>query len=504
MTRVLGTCQQLIQRLQSVGSLREGNSKLKKLIQLANRRVNLLLVIAAFVIALLGYLSPDKIDINGGFGWDGILYGELAQNFYERLKDVKPYFMQRILPSALIYYALRLFSIEPINANVIHAFGILNVFLITLMAYVWGLVADELKIGVRGKWLGFIGLFLNYGVLKWASYYSVLTDIPGYALGLFLLYFHLIRSSGGLIITTAVGAFTWPTSTYLGILLLLFSRKSSDRQDILPVPYRLNTVIALAVVIYMYWVIHPLLRFPEQESIKLGINEPLVPALGLSVVVSLVYLFLSSHRVLADGKLFSPAVLLPYLKEKTFYISIALLMAIRFLQGLLVQGKAVGLELSLEIVVWCSIIQPGSFLVNHVMFFGPIVILAIFLWDQICQIVHEHGVGLTLCITLGVMMGLLSESRGLFNFFPFFIPFIVKAADSLTWQPLHYWLFAFASVLISKVWFTIGPLESGIPPLILIGPWMPHSMYFLQGAAVLVLSVLMYVFYVRQRQIQKA
>jgi len=74
------------------------------------------------------------------------------------------------------------------------------IILLTLLAYVWCLIARELDIGMRGKWLGFVALFVNFAVLKQAGYYPVLTDVPAYALGALTLLFYLKRSTIGLAI----------------------------------------------------------------------------------------------------------------------------------------------------------------------------------------------------------------------------------------------------------------------------------------------------------------
>jgi len=56
------------------------------------------LVGAAFLIAVSGFLSSDKIRVGGGFGWDGALYGSWAKDFNSLVLERKPddYYVSKI------------------------------------------------------------------------------------------------------------------------------------------------------------------------------------------------------------------------------------------------------------------------------------------------------------------------------------------------------------------------------------------------------------------------
>jgi hypothetical protein len=148
---------------------------------------------------------------------------------------------------------------------------------------------------------------------------------------------------------------------------------------------------------------------------------------------------------------------------------------------------------------------PGVFFVAHVVFYGPVIWLALFLWRPTCRLIREHGVGLTLNIALGLILGLCSESRGIINFLPLLVPFVNKATDSLHWGPRQYGLVVLATLVSSRIWLTInqGPFVGRplrFPDQLLfmcVGPWMSYGMYAAQGAITLLAGVLLYVTCVR-------
>jgi hypothetical protein len=219
-----------------------------------------------------------------------------------------------------------------------------------------------------------------------------------------------------------------------------------------------------------------------------------------------VYLFFGLIILLDCDWLFDFKHLFGYLRRWPFFAAILFFLAIKWLQGLLSIAPSPRSSVQeLYIIVASSLGKPAIFYVAHVVFFGPIIILALFFWKSACKIMHQHGLGLSLCLTFGFLISLNSESRHFFSFFPLVVIFVIKAMDDIYWRPYHLWLFALVSVLFSKVWLLIG----GAPILfderkfseqlfyMNLGPWMTDSMYSIQAAAVLIVGILIYLLYVK-------
>lgn len=99
-------------------------------------------------------------------------------------------------------------------------------------------------------------------------------------------------------------------------------------------------------------------------------------------------------------------------------------------------------------------------------------------------------------------MSLDSESRHMTNFMPMFVVFLAKATESLRWDWKHYSLLGVISLLMSKVWLTIGPLnlKGDVATVLLtnqrlfmsLGPSMSGRMYVVQGLVVLMVGIIIY------------
>jgi hypothetical protein len=153
----------------------------------------------------------------------------------------------------------------------------------------------------------------------------------------------------------------------------------------------------------------------------------------------------------------------------------------------------------LQQVVLLSIAKPFVFIIAHVVYFGPAVILLVLFWNRVSAVVRQHGIGMVLFFLMSLFLGLNSESRQLILAYPFFVAFLVKAVEPVRWRASFYWIFGAVALVMSKFWLRIntGPLEGLSPqefPLqyyfLNHGPWMADSTFFLQAALVSLITLL--------------
>lgn len=462
---------------------------------------------AALVLGTLAVLTPlycftERITYGNGFGWDGKAYALWARNFVEEVLHKKPdqYYIQRIFPSALISAGLHLLHIAPTDAHLIGAFVLLNLTMLGLCAWGWCLIADELRISLRGKLVGAVGLFVNAAVMKCSAYYPVLTDLTAYALGVWMLLCYLRGWSIGLYLLTLVGAFTWPSILYCGAALLLFGRTRLSPER--PAPDWIRMLIAggSAFVIVAASIFLRGFGYPGFLGHPGGM--PLEQVIYLSVAIAALYWLLGSY-ILVDGEAFRGWR--PWLRSvHPLGIGLALsLIALRWLQvhELSSQEGRLDLNWRLQWTVFTSMMKPGVFFIAHVVYFGPIVLLAAFLWKPLCRLIRSDGVGLTLCALVLFAESVCSESRGMINLFPILVAYTAKLTDSLSWRTSDYVGFGLLSLAFSKVWLVIntepfGPSSLQFPNQKLQmnhGPWMSNSMYLVQGACVIACAIVFYV-----------
>lgn len=467
---------------------------------------NRLMVALIQALGLVNLLVAEKIPVNGGFGWDGVVYGRWAKDFYNQvfLSEVTQYELQRVLPAALVHFSLRLIGAPLEDRNIILGFGVLNLFLLVIAVSVWGRIADALELSDKGKWLGFVGLVLNFAILKMTFYHPVLTDTSAFALGMLLLYFFLKDNSPGLWIVSLLGAFTWPTIMYFGLVLLVFPRKRDKAPDVPPalkiLPALAAALITVAGIIYFHFIKN--LRPSVLESKAMPI-ESVVP---LSVAGVALYLFFAVKPLADFGGLYDIGYIIRSLRFRNLVLAITVYLATQLVVITLSSEEPGPTRLFFVTTLLESVTKPLIFMVAHPIYYGPLLILTFLLWKPICRHIHQYGIGLIIVMIVGVVLSINPESRRHIPLLPFFVAFTVKDAEALRWNATRSWLLVGLSLFFSKIWLPINrrPLEGN--PLdfpwqryfMNHGPWMSNQMYLIQGGIVLLTTLMFYFLLLRK------
>jgi hypothetical protein len=414
------------------------------------------------------------------------------------------YHTQRIVPSGIVHYSLRLLGQPLDNAHIIHGFEVYNLLLLLLACYLWKLISDQLTLSLRGRWLGFIGLFVSFAMLKMGFYYALLTDITSFTLGMAMLYFYLQDRPWGLFAITLIGAFTWPSMIYGGVILIMFPRtKSTEPESAGPqgssglglLAASLAAVALLGVVLFFYYV-------KGVHSFGWDTTPTVEQVVYLSMFLSAAYVFTVTRTLIGGLDLRGIWSSVRALKWERVVLGLSLLGGARLLLHLWADPgkKSYGLLHLIKGTTMVSISRPLLFLVAHVVYFGPIVLLLIILWKPYCRNIHRYGFGLTLFMLLNMPLTLTSESRGSIAVLPFFVAFLVPVIERLGWRASYYWIVGGVALVFSKIWFPINnPNIEGeilkVPAQNLfmnIGPWMANGPYMVQGGVVLIVGLALY------------
>ncbi len=487
-----------------------------------SRASNFAKALLMLVVGMLNVIWGEKLAVNGGFGWDGALYAAWAKDFYTSIfvQKVPEYYVQRIVPSAIVHYALRLFSIPLSNHAVILGFELYNLALILISVWIWCLIADKLQISPRGKWLGILLLFVNYAMLKSNYYQPVLTDTSAFALGLALFYFFLTNRQVAFMLTFIMAAFTWPLLAYQGLLLYILPYRPVVRgpQSLIEgLPKsRINLVVAglmcfmlsLAYIVFFTHFDRVALKFGSISGID---RSPF--RLGVSVLGALAYLLFGIAIAVGAVSLFDVRAILKAIHVRRMAFGASVLLAATLVAQLLSNGEAGPLTMTsfAEYTVVVSVMKPLLFLVAHVVYFGPAVLLVLLFWKPFCRCVEEFGPGSKLLVFTSLLLSINPQSRFLLGVFPIFIVILIRVLDRLRLHPYEYMAFTLLSLFYSKVWYKMNTapmaftydrrelLEFPLQHLFMnSGPWMSEAMYRVQGAVVAATALLLYVWLFRK------
>ncbi len=93
--------------------------------------------------------------------------------------------------------------------------------------------------------------------------------------------------------------------------------------------------------------------------------------------------------------------------------------------------------------------------VHHVVYFGPIVLVAILAWRRIATVAAEWGPAAAITVALALAFAAGSNSRQWNHLFPFVVA-ITIAATADAWTTRRALVFTVLAVAWSKVWLVIG------------------------------------------------
>jgi hypothetical protein len=476
----------------------------------------------AVAIGIVLYLLADRTNWNGGFGFDGLFYGELAKNFGSAVfahghvvqpgfepgppplpEGVDSYYIFRIVPSGLVWIGLNVTGLTPSNGHVVDLFYALNAFMYGLAVWCWCRGAGLLGIGDREKWLGAIALVVTFAVMRTGGYYPVVTDPTALGLGSLAFYLWLRRWTIPLAITIFLTCFTWPLAFLIGGLLLLLPAPtdirgifSADADQVrVELPSRFGLVCGLVVAVAgVIWLTAYQLG-DHVNSAGVG-GLPLFPlsvgVTGLFIVAVVAY-FLPA----------SPPEILSVIRRirlPNLALAIVVIGAARIIGSTLSTRAGYDTKVILEEELWWTTLDPGVFLVVFISYLGPLMLALFMDLPRVAKDSWRLGPGGGGVIGIALLGALATQPREITNILPFIlVPAVLAMRRHLGLSTPVLAGFFLISVAFSRIWLYIGPLETTGAALLhfpaqayymAVGPWTPPISYATQLGAVLLTAAI--------------
>ena len=416
------------------------------------------------LVALGGALAiafGERIGINQGQGWDGISYTQWAQDFARVLHDgLTRYHAQRVLPSAAIYEALKLAGAAHDVPHVLRAFAVLDVAVLAAAAALWAHLAATLQWSRAAAWAGFVALFGSFANAKHATYYPALTDPAAFALGMMMAWAYLTDRPIALWCCAVLGVVTWPALPPLALVLLVLPRRSPpevggalDRRIAIGLG---GVAAAVFVIVAFHYLAHPVAGVGDEKFAAwvprdlLWVTVPLLVALiaaGIAFVIAPVHWRAVIAYVRALPK---QRTAIAVGAAVALYVARAIYLAKLGTKG---EGPT-GAQFLCEHTL-AALRGPLWGPVAHIVYFGPIIAVAIACWKRVCSVAWSWGPAAVVAVVLVVAFGAGSNSRQWNHLEPFLVAATI-AATAAWWTPRRVIGFAVLAVIWSKVWFHLG------------------------------------------------
>ena len=415
----------------------------------------------------------ERIGINGGQGWDGMAYTAWGEDFPGRvlIEHLTRYHSQRVLPSALVYYALRGLGLPTDAGHVITGFQLLDAAMLMLAAALWGQLGAALSWRRTATWAGFVALFAGFANARHALYYPTLTDPTAFALGMLLIWGYATERRWAVWLAGLVGTLTWPALPPVAMVLIVLPRTALPRTALPPLepppsPGRRRLATALAAVvaaigtalfllIARHYLLHPVPGVGDDKFAAWVRRDLLV----LTVAGLVAMLGAGWFVLLRDPRLWDAWRLLrrPARHWGWTAVAIATLAAVRLAWvgaiGTRGEGPS-GAQFLCEHTL-SAIRGPLWGPVHHVVYFGPIIALAGLAWPRLARAANDLGPGavIALALTLGFAAG--SNSRQWNHLLPLAVALTIAATEPL-WTPRRAMAFTALALAWSRLWMAIG------------------------------------------------
>lgn len=478
------------------------------------------LVSCLFIILLVNFFGEQlPARVNEGLGWDGKIYADITANFKDKInsKEVNAYYIQRIIPCAIVHYSLKFLKQPFTPKNIIIGFKILNCVIIILSVLLVLYLSNYLKLSLVQEILAFSLIFFNYPILKFSSYYAVLTDVSAFGIGVLIAFSFFTNRKLLLAISVLIGSFIFPTIIYTGILLLPFEMESIPKLKTTTIISKFvvafNLLFIISFIVFLNHNINLVNKniFPWTSRFVNQINFDL---LLLSFIFVTLYIFYFFNRVFDSRLDFFNSFKKVHIKN--ILLALLVLVSYKYIICLFTNKNSSYEFLKfLQNIFIQSVTNPLNFLIAHIVYYGPLILLILFFFRDFIYSLRNFGLGLFLFISVYVFFMIGSESRQFINAIPIFAIVLVKSMQ--IYEPkIEFGLFiAGLALFMSKFWFKInvpGIFTKAHSEIWLVfpqqrysmsqGPWTSNFMYVINSFIIVLLGLLIYFLYIKKMKIK--
>ncbi len=418
------------------------------------------------------YHFGQRIAANDGLGYDGVLYGRLAQDFMKPFEEatIADYHVTRTLPSLVIFVSTKASGAALRSISDIYtAFYVYNSVLLILGLLVWVMISRLLAYNYWTYIIGVWALVGNCQNLKIMPYYPTLTDTSAWLLGILAVYGCLAGRKVILLACLPFTYFTWPIGCGITLVLLAFS---FHRGDWLRVSMAERSVLVFTGVVAAFCAYCYVAYYIGIAHGRYTLGEPVFLA-GLAIALAYI------AYVIYASALQRPAVALRVFDVKALAAGLLVMFLCGLLKDYIVEAYGLSIH-PLSFVRYVadifrfSVKKPGVFLMSHIAYLGPVWLVCVVLLRRGFFGFSKHGAGTYGALIIVLFFALDAQSRRLIFFYPAVVVFACSAMRGAIDAKRFSGWFAVASLVSIVPWlrggeptliyFPLNAAEAGLEP----------------------------------------
>jgi hypothetical protein len=392
-----------------------------------------------------------QLPANDGLGWDGYRYYSITLDGMQS-NVLDSYLVFRIFPCLFIRALLKILSIQIDPPHVIMAFKIMNSILIGLSALMVKRIFDYFKLNTLAQFIGFMIVFMNYGILNFTFYYPVMTDTPTYFLSIALFYFFIRGELLNILLVGLIGAFTWPVLFAMALALVLFPNKKVEYVSINKWLQLLLCSLSLVYGLTMGWYI----LYQRAEKIDMAFALPIAEAMLPVTFAGVGLLFFFIPFVLGNKTFFSLQYYKSLINGNRIFAAVFMLLTFFIIRGSLhVSSTEYMTPYNLiKIHMIFAFARPLTTIVNHFNYFGSGILLILIFWRRFAAFISTFGLGISGAILVNlVFFSMKPESRAQVHNMPWLLILISLYIGQFNFNKIFYALIILINLIAAKLWF---------------------------------------------------
>jgi hypothetical protein len=334
--------------------------------------------------------------------------------------------------------------------------------------------------------------------------------VSAFFMGMLLCYFFVAQRSMGMLVVVLFGHFTYPLFSLSALPLFVNIRNHALFSRLKP---GLLFKYATWISIICYLIILAIMLAAPQvlliEKYTMELNMYLLP---VSVVLVVWYLWqlLNGFRGLEYAT--APSGFKNYL-IKTAGVIVFIMAASYIVSTVSIPETVFTPVVFLMNVFQQSIDNPFVSLISHITYFGPAIIIIVWLYKSFAKTVAKMGDSAIIYFLFASFLSLGSESRQFIHFYPFMVIVLMQTINEIVFSRQQVVLFVVLSLIFSKCWFNInvpGIFEqydfTHFPDqryFMNQGPFMSDTGYYINLGIVCVLTALTWALFRKSIQSRK-
>ena len=486
--------------------------------EMRNKTLSRLLLLAVLFVIVWVNSHGERVAINGGIGWDGMIYRDIVCHLEEKYftGGFNSYHMHRVLPFVIIHYIMKWTGLAMTDANILQVAMWLNIVTLSMTVLCFYRLSHLFRWKGATEAMAFASVFFTYPVLKYMGYYPLLTDTMALFLSFLAACCYFDRGlKHRFLWLTLVGIISmtvWPVLSLIVLLLVALpsseseatcSDRPDDSSDFMTLALRWTYVLWVPLVFAAYvWYRMCYRGVDTFNAIFVGRPVSFLWLLPVAIVAWMAVVWRATGMLQIPVK----RLLCVLLERKNLLRLIVCCVAfVLFYKAIEYFGGPSVFSLPNELASMCQLPLTDVliFIESPFAYLGCFFVAVVCYWREICQEAHRNGVAVLAVLALALLFLADIGTRKLTAFYPFMLILLMNVINRRSlpkWMPI---VVIVLQLALSCFWLQIN--VEGIEEAFLTysiaeymqfpaqryfmfhGPWQSHQIYLIYLTIELVL-----------------